>query len=90
MVLTKHSLLTSIPHCVAALCLILSSQKLSSPPTTMHLIRCMRRDKEGWDGIILFCVVFGWVLIFDVIDEHRQIRDETILEKITNELIRVL
>jgi hypothetical protein len=50
----------------------------------------MRRDKEGWDGIILFCVVFGWVSIFDVIDEHRQIRDETILEKITNELIRVL
>jgi hypothetical protein len=47
----------------------------------------MRRDEEGWDGIIPFFVVFGWESSVSNREYSQQIWDEVILQKIVDELI---
>jgi hypothetical protein len=45
----------------------------------------MRRDREGWNGVISFFVVFGWKTSFDIRGGKRQqMWDEAILEKNTD------
>jgi hypothetical protein len=51
------------------------------------LVGWMKRDKEGWNGVILVFMVFGWKASFDVSGEGQQMWDEPILEKIEDELI---
>jgi hypothetical protein len=47
----------------------------------------MRRDEEGWDGVIPFFVVFGWEATLSIRDERQGIWDKLILKKIMDELI---
>jgi hypothetical protein len=51
------------------------------------LVGWMKRDKEGWNGVILVFMVFGWKASFNVSGEGQQMWDEPILEKIEDELV---
>jgi hypothetical protein len=44
------------------------------------LVRWIRRDKEGWDGVILFFMVFYWEAILSIKDERQGIWDKLILK----------
>jgi hypothetical protein len=47
----------------------------------VRLVRWMRRDEEGWDGVIPFFVVFGWEATLSIRDERQGIWDKLILKK---------
>jgi hypothetical protein len=45
------------------------------------LFRWIRRDKEKWDGVILFFIVFNWEVIINVKNERQAIWSKVILKK---------
>jgi hypothetical protein len=53
----------------------------------VRLVQWIRKDKEGWDGVIPFFVVFDCEATLSVKDERHGIWDKLILKKIMDELI---
>jgi hypothetical protein len=85
--------LATEPHSIATavtilnhLCTHLNSQ-VKLEQLKVCLVRWTRRDKEGWDMVILFFMVFDWEATLSVKDEHQEIWDKLIIKKIMDELI---